>query len=109
MCISVSSIWRLRLGCRGVYEALTVYICCALILLYSSLQLYRQERQSALSHIRLLWVLLNLLLHRTVNLPIIAALSLVEYLLSRVRMNLNLRILLYYWIGQAAFYYQAST
>ncbi|XP_067944546.1 GPI ethanolamine phosphate transferase 2-like [Watersipora subatra] len=97
------------LSYRGRYEALTVYLCSAVMLVNSGYHWYRQCPLTSLHSLRAAWVLLTTVLHRTVNLPLVALVSVSEYLLSRAQLDDFMRTHLYFWLGQASFFYQGNS
>ena len=95
---------------RGYYAANTVYLCsiiiflCTVLIVISENTMYRRN-------IRLFqksWIILTLLLHRTVNIPMMALMLLTEYFVSKVFVDSLLLITTYYWLGQASFFYQVG-
>ena len=98
--------WRFR----GYYAANTVYLCSIIIFLCTVL-IVILENTMYRRNIRLFqksWIILTLLLHRTVNIPMMALMLLTEYFVSKVFVDSLLMITTYYWLGQASFFYQVG-
>ena len=96
-------------GCRGYYAANMVYLCSIIIFLFTVLIVIPENM--TFGNIKLFqksWIILTLLLHRTVNIPMMALMLLTEYFVSKVFVDSLLMITTYYWLGQASFFYQVG-
>ena len=96
-------------GCRGYYAANMVYLCSIIIFLFTVLIVISENM--TFGNIKLFqksWIILTLLLHRTVNIPMMALMLLTEYFVSKVFVDSLLMITTYYWLGQASFFYQVG-
>jgi len=62
----------------------------------------------ALESLRHAWVILSLLLHKTVNTPVMCMMICIEALLAKATMEHRHRVFVYYWLAQASFFYQVS-
>ena len=95
---------------RGYYAANTVYLC-SIIIFFCTVLIVILENTMYRRNIRLFqksWIILTLLLHRTVNIPMMALMLLTKYFVSKVFVDSLLMITTYYWLGQASFFYQVG-
>ncbi|KAJ8307671.1 hypothetical protein KUTeg_014775 [Tegillarca granosa] len=106
----------------GVNEARLGFIMIAIFMLLSFLTLLKQKREKKQKNISLefivtlhkSWILLMTLLVRPHSIPMVAIITIQEYIISRyISRNMQLPItfltLYYLWMGKASYFYQGNS